>query len=405
MDPQSHPLLVIAFIAVVAPLVAELPLRVRVPGVVLEILFGILVGPQVLGWVRVDGAVETLWKIGLCLLFLLAGIEIDFSKIRGRPMKLAVGGWAVSLALGIGVALLLRAAGLIGAPLLVAVALTTTAIGTLLPILRDAGELSNTFGLLALAAGAMGEFGPLLILSLLPLTAEQTAAGNALAVAAFAIVVVAVAAIALRVQPPRLIAMLQRHLHMTSQLPVRLTVLLVAALAVFSEEMGMELLIGAFAAGLIVGMVTRGDGAEAFHHKLDGLGFGFLVPVFFAVTGVKYDLNALLGNATSLMCVPLFLGLFLLVRGLPAFLYRKDLDGWDRLALALYSAPALPVVVAITQVGVATKQMEPGIAAALVGAGMVSLLLFPQIAMALRSGRNGPEARAPSHGSIEATVL
>ena len=230
------------------------------------------------------------------------------------------------------------------------------------------------------------EFGPPLVLSLLPLEAGQSLGRNALVVIAFAVVTVVAAVIVLRVQPPRFIALVKHHLHKTSQLPVRMAVLLVAALAVFAVELGLELLIGAFAAGLIVGMVTRGDEAEPFHHKLDGLGFGFLIPIFFVVTGVKFDLNALLGSTTSLLCVPLFLGLFLLVRGVPVLLYRRELGGRDRLALAFYSATALPVVVAITQLGVATKQMEPGLAAALVGAGMISLLLSPQIAMALRAG-------------------
>ena len=187
-------------------------------------------------------------------------------------------------------------------------------------------------------------------------------------------------------QPPRFLAILKLHLYKTSQLPVRLAVLLLAALAVFSMELGLEFLIGAFAAGLIVGMVAKGEAVAPFNHKLDGIGFGFLIPIFFVVTGVKFDLIALLDSAKSLLCVPLFVALFFLVRGLPVCLYRAELGGRDRLALALYSASALPVVVAITQIGVATGKMQPGIAASLVGAGMISLLVYPPIATALRSG-------------------
>lgn len=395
----QHPFLVIGLIAVLAPLVSELPLRFRVPGVVLEIVLGIVVGPQVLDLVRPDAAIGALWSVGLCFLFLLAGIELDFRRMRGRPIQLAVGGWVLSFALGFGAAMLLNLLGLIGPPLLVAVALTTTAIGALLPILRDAGELTRQFGTLTLAAGAMGEFGPLLLLSLVPLTAEQTFEGNALVLVAFVAIAVAAAVVAVRVQPPRFVVMLRRHLHMTSQLPVRLAVLLTAGLVVAAGELGLELLIGAFAAGLIVGVVTRGEEAEPFHHKLDGLGFGFLIPIFFVVTGVKFDLKALLGSGEALACVPLFLGLFLVVRGLPVYLYRRELGGRDRLALAFYSAAALPVVVAITEVGVATRQMDHGTAAALVGAGMISLLIFPQVAVALRAHAatpGEPAAHTPS---------
>jgi Kef-type K+ transport system membrane component KefB len=186
---------------------------------------------------------------------------------------------------------------------------------------------------------------------------------------------------------------------------VRVALLLVAVLATLSLKLGLEFLIGTFTAGLIVGMVSRGHEAEPFHHKLDGVGFGFLIPIFFVVTGVKFDLNALLASRTSLLCVPLFLALFLLARGLPVILYRGELGLRDRLALAFYSAAALPVVVAIAQVGVETKQMDAGIAAALVGAGMLSLLLFPQIATALRSGsRVAAETEAEPHEKPQEAV-
>jgi len=151
-------------------------------------------------------------------------------------------------------------------------------------------------------------------------------------------------------------------------------------------------------------MVSRGHGAEPFQHKLDGLGFGFLIPIFFVVTGVKFDLDALLSSLMSMMCVPLFLALFLLARGLPACLYRSELPMRDRVALGFYSSAALPVVVAIAQIGVETKQMEPGIAAALVGAGMISILLFPQIATALRAGRCPTVVTPTECGMIQRTT-
>lgn len=389
MEPHSHPLLVILLIAVAAPLFAELVLRARIPGVVLEVLGGIAVGPHVLGLVRPNPGLDALAQIGLCFLFLMAGMEIDFPRLRGRPLVLATLGWAASLAVGLAAAVGLRALGLPLSPLLVALALTTTAIGVLLPILRDAGELSRDFGMLTLAAGAMGEFGPLLLLSLSPLDGES-AEGRALVVVGFAAVSAAAAFLVLRVQPPAFLAVLRRTLHKSSQLPLRLVILLVAVLVVVALELKLEVLIGAFVAGMIVGTVTRDKEAEPFHHKLDGLCFGFLIPIFFVISGVRFDLTALLGSATSLMCVPLFLALFLLARGLPVLLYRGQLGGRDRLALAFYSATALPLVVAITEVGVSSGQMAPEIAAALVGAGMISLLVYPQVALALRPGSPPP---------------
>jgi Kef-type K+ transport system membrane component KefB len=404
MEPHYHPLLFIALVAVLAPLFNELPLRLRIPNVVLEIAGGIIIGPQVLGLVRPEGPVELLGRAGMCFLFLLAGMEIDFGRLRGRPLTLASGGWLLSFGIALGTAYSLRALGLDLPPLLVALALTTTAIGTLLPILRDSGELSRDFGMMTLAAGAMGEFGPLLLLSIIPAEGHSTTV-QALLIAGFVLVAIVAARLVFRVQTPWFAQMLRRHFHKTSQLPVRLALLLVTVLSVVAVEMGLEILIGAFAAGMIIGMVTHGDEVDPFLHKLDGVGFGFLIPIFFVLAGVRFDLKALLGSSTSLLCVPLFLTLFLLARGLPVLLYRHQLAGRDQLALSFYSATALPVVVAITEVGLHTRRMTPQIAAALVGAGMISLLVYPPLAMALRSrvGRHQEEVVPPTPASAGAS--
>jgi Kef-type K+ transport system membrane component KefB len=354
MDPHSHPFLFVALVAVLAPLVNELPLRLRIPVGVLEIGLGILIGPQVLDLVRPDVAVEMLWKMGMATLFLLAGMEIDLKRVRGRPLTLAAWGWLLSLALGCGVAWLLRAVGLFdGAALLVGLALATTAVGTLL-------------------------------LSLLPLHGDSVET-QTLVLVLFAVVVVVLAVLVLHFQPPGVLEVLRRTLYTSSQLPVRLAVLLAAGLYTLAAVLRIDFLIGAFAAGMIVGLVSRGKDGEALRHKLDGLGFGFLVPIFSVATGVKFDGAALIGSTTALLCVPLFLALFLVVRGGPVFLYRRALAGRDRLALAFYSATALPVVVAVTQIGVDSGRMQSDVAAALLGAAMLSLLVYPPLAMAVRS--------------------
>jgi Kef-type K+ transport system membrane component KefB len=385
-----HPLLWITLIAVLAPLVNELPWRFRIPSIVLEIVLGYLAGPQVLGLIRADEVVRLFSRLGLCALFLMAGLEIDFRRLRGRPLRLACVGWGLSLVLAFAAANLLRTLGLPLSPQLVALALTTTAVGALLPILRDAGELTRDFGMLTLAAGAMGEFGPLLVLSLLPLQGHTTS-WRALVVLGFIFVALLTTALVLRMRTPRLVHMLQRNFHRTSQLPIRCTLLLVGALTVLAIESGLEILIGAFTAGMIIGMFVRNLDAEAYHHKLDGIAFGFLIPIFFVVSGVRFDLRALLASSTALTCVPVFLVLFLVVRGLPVLLYRRLLDSRDQLSLAFYSAAALPLVVAITEVGVSSGEITHEMAAALVGAGMISLLVYPQVAMNLRAGRTIPD--------------
>lgn len=389
--PHEHPhaLLVVLLVGVVAPLFNELPIKLRLPLVVLELLFGIVVGPQVLDLVVAEGILKALSALGLSFLFFLAGMDLDFHSLRGRPLNLGALGWLMSITLAMLVTHALALTGLVSDQVDVALVLSTTAIGTLLPILREAGELETDFGRLVLGAGAVGEFGPILLFSLL-VTGDEAFATRSGLLATFAFIMVACAIVALRLRQPDAMGFFSRTLQTTSQLPVRLSMFLLGALVVLADILGLDILLGAFAAGSLVGLLARGPGAEPFRQKLDALGFGFLIPIFFVMSGSQIDLQALLGSSTSLMRVPLFLLLFLVARGVPSLvLYRHDLDARERSVHALFSATTLPLVVVITDLGKATGRMQPENAAALVGAGMLSVLLFPLIALSLRKPRIG----------------
>lgn len=380
---MSHPhsLLFILLAAALAPLIAEVPLRLRPPLVVLELLLGMLVGPQGLNLVAADGAIPTLSALGLSFLFFIAGMELDFSTLRGRPLQLGIAGWILSIALALAVAYGLHALGIITAPLLVAVALATTAIGTLLPILRDAGERDSEFGRLVLGAGAIGEFAPIILFSLL-MTDDTGLGRQSELLITFVFIAVACAALALRVRPPQVVALLARSLHATSQLPIRLAILLLGAMVVLADLFDLNLLLGAFAAGALVGLVARGPEAEPFRHKIDAVGFGFLIPIFFVVSGSQIDLAALFAKSETLVRVPIFLLLLFLVRGAPSLLYRS-LSLRERLRLALFSATSLPLIVVIAGIGTASGRMVSANAAAMIGAAILSVLLFPLIALLL----------------------
>ena len=385
MEGSLGGLLIVCAVAVSAPLVIELPFPLRLPIVVVEIVLGILVGPQMLGWVEPDPVLSFFAMLGLAFLFFIAGLEIDFGRIRGRPLMLAVAGWLLSLVLALGTAFTLAAVGALGSPLIVAAALTTTAIGTLLPILRDAGELETRFGALMLAAGAVGEFGPILLAAFL-FTMDESGWSQALVLIGFGAAAVAAAIVALRVHPPRIVMALARGMCSSSQLPVRMSIALLVGLAFLAEHLGLDLILGAFAAGMIVSLTVHGTARNELTHKLDGIGFGFFIPIFFIVSGMRFDLAALAGTMGSLALLPLFLLLFVLVRGLPALLYRRELAVRDLLPFALLSATALPLVVAITTIAANTGRLDPAEAAAMVGAGIVSVLTFPVAALALRRG-------------------
>ena len=382
---------VIAAAAVVAPLLSELLRRWRIPSVLFELALGIVVGPALLGWVEVDPFIKGLSELGLAVLFFLAGYEIDFEKLKGAPLNRGAIGWGVSLVLGLGVGAVLALEGFVISSLLVGLALTTTAIGTLLPMLRDRGMLETRFGSFLTAAGAIGEFGPILAVTLL-LSSSSPAIEAALLVA-FAVLAVGVASIASRPQPPALIEMLQRHLTTSTQLPVRIILLLITLLVMVAAELGLDNLLGAFAAGMIARV--------ALSPKIEAIGFGFLVPVFFIVSGVNFDLDALIESPSTMVRVPIFMGLMLLVRGLPALLvYRKVLSTRERSALVLLQSTALPLIVVITEIGLREHRMTAANATALVGAGMLSVLIFPLLGFTLLGNRDAPDD-APGPGGAD----
>jgi Kef-type K+ transport system membrane component KefB len=376
-------LAVIATVAALAPVLAQLLARLRIPSVVIEIGLGIVVGPALLGWATVDPFIDGFADLGLTFLMFLAGYEIELSRIKGRPLRNAGIGWFISLGLGFAVALPLVEASVVRSDLIVGLALTTTALGTLLPILRDAGDADTPFGTQVLAIGTAGEFLPVVAVALL-LTSDKPLVTAGLLVV-FVVVAVAAALLAAREHSPRVVTMLRANLHTSAQLPVRFSVVLIVVLVWIASELGLDVLLGAFAAGVVVRLFSHDAEAETVKVKLEAIGFGFLIPIFFVVSGMRFDLDALLDDPATLLRLPLFLAMFLVVRGIPALLlYRKDVAAHDRLPLALYSGTALPLVVVITTIGVDTDRMVPANAAALVGAGMLSVLLYPQLAGALR---------------------
>ena len=400
MIEASIPTLVlIATIAVISPLLAERLRRFNVPDVVLELAFGIIVGPYVLKLAHTNDVVNGLSDIGLAFLMFLAGYELDLQGIRGRPLRLASLGWLLSL--GMAFAFALVSTGLAVDTLVVGLALTTTALGTLLPMLRDAGLLETRFGAYIVAIGTAGEFGPIVAVAVL-LTRKDPFVTSALLVF-FVAIAVACALLASRTRPPRVVALMRRHLHSSAQLPVRVSVLLVFVLVYLAFELGLDVLLGAFAAGVVVKLFTVGEDSEVIKGKLEAIGFGFLIPIFFIVSGIHFDLHVFLTRPTALLRIPLFLALFLVIRGLPALLlYRTALPRDERVPLALFSATGLPLIVVITSLGVSQGRMLPENAAALVGAGMLSVLLLPMLGLnrLRRSGGVDPDASHDSHSAF-----
>jgi Kef-type K+ transport system membrane component KefB len=390
IDVDAASFLVIAAVAAVAALtVALLPGRVAPPVVVFELLLGIAVGPQVLDLAQNDDFTAFFGNLGLGMLFFFAGYELDFDRLRGRPLALAGAGWALSLALAYGIGGALAAAGIVLSLLYTGSAMATTAIGTLIPILRDAGELRTKFGTYLLGAGAAGEFGPILLVTLVLSTTQPL--HEALILLSFIALAAIVAVISVRsagVGWP----LLESTLEASGQAAIRLLVVLVFGLVALASTLGLDILLGGFVAGIVTRLALRGREVEVLESKLTAIGFGFLIPFFFVTSGMDFDLDSLLSSAGALLKVPMFLALFLVVRGVPALLlYRGVLAARERTALAFFSATELPLVVAITTIATDGGHMRSSTAAALVGAAILSTLIYPFVGLALRR-RGGQDA-------------
>ncbi|HEY7988079.1 MAG TPA: cation:proton antiporter [Lapillicoccus sp.] len=391
MTPEDvFQLTLVAAAGVLAPLIVAGLRRFAIPSVVLEITFGIIIGPQVLNLVQPTGLVDGLSVLGLSMLMFLAGYELKLDTIRGRPLKLAGISWGLSVVLAALVGFGVYLSGGQSNEIVIPLALTTTALGTLLPVLRDAGVLGTPLGRYAMALGSVGEFGPIVLVGLL-LTGTDPLQSIVVLVA-FAVLIIGSAYLANRPWGERIVSFIARGLWASSQLPVRLTLLFMLALAAVANTLGIDVLLGAFAAGVVVRIAAakhddeedETDASSIFGFKLEGIGFGMLVPIFFVVSGTRIDLKALFSQPSSALVVPGFLLLMVIVRAIPTFLvYRKGLERRQRRALAVMSATGLPLIVVITTIAVENGYLSSADAAAMVAAGMLSVIILPAVSIAL----------------------
>lgn len=387
--------LIIAGISVFVPVVLGLLPRLPVPGAVLEVVAGIVVGPSVLGWVRIDAPVQVLSTLGLGMLLFLAGLEIDVDALRGPLARLAVLAFALSAGLGLLCGLFFWLAGATTGPVLLGIIVMSTSAGLLLPLLKDAGEAGTEFGQLVMTAAAIAEIVPILLFSLL-FSAEAKAPADRLAsLAIFLVLLVLIGLAVARVRRlERLDRMLEYLSKRSAQLRVRATLTLALGCGVLAYQFGFASILGAFAAGLLVRIieVSGREPNREFLVKLEGIGFGFLIPVFFISTGVAFQLKGLLQHPAALAVVPLYLVALLVVRGGPALLYARAVGRRRAVAGGLLQATTLTFVIVATEIGVETGKVTPAAAAALVTAGLLSAALYPAAAARLLAPRR-PAAR------------
>ena len=385
MQPSFDDLLIVVAIAFAAPFMLGLFPSVRLPSVVLEIVAGIIVGPSVLNWAQNDETVAVMATIGLAFLLFLAGLEIEFSKLRGDVLRLATLGFVMSLVIAVIAGFALKAAGVVQTPLLVAIILSATSLGVIIPVLKDAGEITSTFGQLVVAAGSVADFGAIILLSAFFSGEGSTGSTLLLIGCLFGMAGAVFFFVKGAERSGAVMRTLARLQDTTAQIRVRGAVVLMIGFAALAEQFGLEAILGAFAAGAVLTLVDqdREMTHPLFRTKLEAMGYGLFVPVFFVATGLKFDLNALLDHPSNLVKVPIFLAALLVVRGLPALLYRSVVGPQRAVVAGLLQATSLPFIVAATTIGVDMGLMGSAESSALIAAGLLSVMVFPLTSVTL----------------------
>jgi Kef-type K+ transport system membrane component KefB len=373
----------VALLAFLAPLVVRLA-RVPVPDIVVQILLGIVVGPQLLGWAVADGPVQVLSVTGLSFLLFLAGLEIAFDRLRGRTARLAVLSYLLSFVLALAVGFLLGALDLVRSPLLIAIILSATALGIVIPVLKDAGTIDAPLGRLVVAGASIAEVAPVVLLSLLFSERARGLGAQLTLLAGFCALVVAAGLLIVGLERWRWLARAFLALQdTTAEIRVRAAVALLMGFAALATAFGLEAILGAFLAGAAVSLLDR-DRAMThtlFRTKLQAVGFGALIPYFFIATGMSLDVRSFLGSGVTLARVPVFLVALLLVRGLPAVLYRPLLATRGQVLTAgLLQATSLSLPVVGGTIGVHLGLIRPDTYVALVAAALLSVIVFPLLA-------------------------
>ena len=417
-DVSFSGLVIVAAVAFAVPLVLGFAPGLRVPRVVVEILAGVVIGPWGLGWVQVDLPIQVLALIGLAFLLLLAGLEVDFERLLGPLLKLTGFGFLLSFGLAVVVGYSLGAVGLVQTPPFIAIVLAATSLGVLIPLLKDTGRSGSDFGQVVIAAASLADFGTIVLLSLL-FSREATSTWTQLVLIGSLVLLAVLVFVAVRgaEHSTRLSMLLLQLQDTTAQIRVRGAFVLLAIFVALAQRLGLEVILGAFIAGVVLGLVDRDERMThvQFRPKLEAVGFGVFIPFFFIASGLRFNLGALFASPSAAAQVPIFLLALLLVRGLPAALYRPLLGNRRALAAGLLQATTLGFVVVAAQIGVELRLVSEATGAALVAAGLVSVLLFPLAALIVLRGepvagsaparQSGPDtgeaATALAGGSLE----
>jgi Kef-type K+ transport system membrane component KefB len=389
-------LAIVAAVGFLTPLLLGFFPKLRLPSVAVELVAGITLGPSVLGWVSVDEPVQIFALVGVAFLLFIAGLEVDFDRLRGHLLESAGIGFALSFGLAIVIGFGLQAGGFVKSPLLIAIIFSATALGIVIPVLKDTGNVETSFGQLVIAGASIAEVFTIILLSLFFSEEGGGIGSQAVLLSIFFLLAIVVGIAVLRAEHfSRLTDVLLRLQDTTAQIRVRASFLLLAIFVTLSAKFGVEAILGAFMAGAIIKLVDRDVMLThpTFRTKLEAAGFGVFIPFFFVSSGIRFNGHALFSSGAALAKIPLFLAVLLIARGVPALLYRKSASRGEMIAAGLLQATSLSFIVVAGQIGVELDLIRESTWAAMVAAGLISVLLFPLSALTILRG-SGPRDTA-----------
>jgi Kef-type K+ transport system membrane component KefB len=374
--------IIVAVIAFLAPLIRAMAPVILVPAIVLELVGGIIVGPHGIGIASSTEPVEVFSTVGLACLLFLAGREIQVDRLRGALLTTSLVGFAISFVLAFGAASLLHAVGLIKTPLLIAIVFVATSLSIIIVPMKDARETDTEWGQQVIAAAAVAEFGAVILLSFF-YSGQRSGPGTEIFHLCLFAVLAGLLLFSLTqgAQFKRLTDAISRLEGTSAQIGVRGDFALIAAVAGIASQLGLETILAAFTVGVIRGMTSSHD--QLHEQRLDAVTLGIFIPFFFVDSGLHFNLGALFASFSSFIRLPLFVVAVLIVRALPALIYRSRFATRRTAAAGLLQATSLSFIVVATQIGLMLNIMYPATATALVGAGLITVMIFPALAFAL----------------------
>jgi Kef-type K+ transport system membrane component KefB len=389
----------IILVAMLSPMFT-LAFQRYIPDVIWLLFFGIIIGPYMLDFTKVTESVEFIRELGMGFLFLLAGFEVDTSDMRSKQGKNACITWVIcfSIAFSLGA---LFTNGNIQLSIVLGIASTSTALGTLLPILKDSRRIETNIGKATIIHGAYGELFPIIAMSLLLSTVAPWQASIILILFTTISVIVVIIPISFIRKIPLLEKAIVSASNTTMQTTLRITVFILVTLMLLTAIFNLDIALGAFLAGILINVVLKTispQQGEEIAHKVEVVGFSFLIPVFFITSGMNINLFKVLTEWKLLIAMVIFT---VLVRGVIVFL-REDLMNTysnletrrEKVALGLYSATGLPIIVAVTDIAETAGIIESDMSTIMITSGGITVLIFPFIANIILSRKSESKGRS-----------